>query len=255
MIERLRSQWQEGMSCAALIELRDELDTMLQRIRSDGHIRRAVFRCPKCRHVGQGAEPHRKQKGLDLYWVVSSVPVTGGWPHPIYPIGASCWYRAGCCAKRLDGEWPHGCVSEYHRGRAGERFEDDPSVRDERHEKAEHTAHDGVSPYLTCTQMNTRLSIARTVAATTVSVGCQWKAAGTISPTVQTSSRMPRDIRADLVEHEDFHDARRSVCERGKALKEPTTGCSSRHGAVIASFLRRKAWWRPASSMTPIGAR
>ncbi len=84
MIERLRSQWQEGMSCAALIELRDELDTMLQRIRSDGHIRRAVFRCPKCRHVGQGAEPHRKQKGLDLYWVVSSVPVTGGCPHPIY---------------------------------------------------------------------------------------------------------------------------------------------------------------------------
>jgi len=27
------------------------------------------------------------------------------------------------------------------------------------------------------------------VAATTVSAGCQWKAAGTISPTVQTSSR------------------------------------------------------------------
>ena len=109
MIERLRSQWQEGMSCAALIELRDDLDTMLQRIRSDGHIRPAVFRCPKCGHVGEGAEPHvsvralilsltrfgiappeqtralekawatyRKQKGLDLYGVVSSVPDTGG---------------------------------------------------------------------------------------------------------------------------------------------------------------------------------
>ena len=101
MIERLRSQWREGMSCAALIELRDELDTMLQRIRSDGHIRRAVFRCPKCGHVGEGAEPHvsvralsrpgllekawatyRKQKGLDLYGVVSLVPDTGGCLHP-----------------------------------------------------------------------------------------------------------------------------------------------------------------------------
>jgi len=46
-----------------------------------------------------------------------------------------------------------------------------------------------ISPYLACTQTNTRLSIDRTVAATTVSAGCQWKAAGTISPTVQTSSR------------------------------------------------------------------
>ena len=28
-----------------------------------------------------------------------------------------------------------------------------------------------------------------------------------------------------------------------------------RHGIVSASFPRRRAWWRPASSMTPIGAR
>lgn len=113
MIERLRSQWQEGMSCAALIEL---LDTMLQGIRSDRHIRPAVFRCPKCGHAGEGAEPHvsvralilsltrfgiapaeqtralekawatyRKQKGLDLYGVVSSVPDnSGGCLHPTY---------------------------------------------------------------------------------------------------------------------------------------------------------------------------
>ena len=93
---------------------------------------------------------------------------------------------------------------------------------------------DGVSLYLTCTQTNTRLSIARTVAATTVSAGCQWKAAGTISPTVQTSSRMPRAVQASrgnapkdgtpfayLVEHEDLHDARRSVQERGEDLQDP----------------------------------
>src|SRR5271170_407749 len=53
-----------------------------------------------------------------------------------------------------------------------------------------------ISWYLACTPMNTRLSIAKTVAAATVSAGCQWKAAGTISPTVQTSSRMPRAIHA-----------------------------------------------------------
>jgi hypothetical protein len=113
MIERLRSQWHQGMSCAALIELRDDLDAMLQRIRSDRHIRPAVFRCPKCGHLGEGAEPHvsvramilsltrcriapaeqtralekawathRKQQGLDLYGVVSSVPDTGGCGHP-----------------------------------------------------------------------------------------------------------------------------------------------------------------------------
>jgi outer membrane protein assembly factor BamB len=54
----------------------------------------------------------------------------------------------------------------------------------------------GISRYLTCTQMNTRLSIARTAAATTVSTGCQWRAAGTISPTRQTSSMTPRAIQA-----------------------------------------------------------
>jgi hypothetical protein len=49
-----------------------------------------------------------------------------------------------------------------------------------------------ISRYLTCTQANTILSIVRTAAATTVSTECQWRAAGTISPTVQTSSRTPR---------------------------------------------------------------
>ena len=33
MLARLRSQWRETMSCAALMELRDSLDTMLHRIR------------------------------------------------------------------------------------------------------------------------------------------------------------------------------------------------------------------------------
>ena len=58
MIERLRSQWHHDISFDALIELRDDLDAMLQRIRSQRHIRRPLFRCPQCGHVGEGAEPH-----------------------------------------------------------------------------------------------------------------------------------------------------------------------------------------------------
>jgi hypothetical protein len=38
MIEGLRVRWHRGMSYDALIELRDELDAQLQRIRSVRHI-------------------------------------------------------------------------------------------------------------------------------------------------------------------------------------------------------------------------
>ena len=91
-----------------------------------------------------------------------------------------------------------------------------------------------ISWYLTCTQTNTRLSAARIVAATMVRFGRQWKAAGTMRPIVHTSSRIPsrhpssprqraegRDVLAYLFEHEDLHDARRSVQERGKQLQSP----------------------------------
>jgi len=66
MIERLRSQWHRGMSFDALVELRDDLDAMLQRIQSDRHIRPAVFRCPECGHVGEGAEPHVSVRAMIL---------------------------------------------------------------------------------------------------------------------------------------------------------------------------------------------
>jgi hypothetical protein len=42
MVETLRSEWHRGMSFEATIELRDELDAMLQRIRSEQHIRSAA---------------------------------------------------------------------------------------------------------------------------------------------------------------------------------------------------------------------
>jgi hypothetical protein len=99
MIERLRAQWHQGMSCDALIELRDELDAQLQRMRSERHVHSPVLKCPCCGHVGEAADPHvgvralilslsrfgiasaaqtraiekrwaahRKQHGLDLKW-------------------------------------------------------------------------------------------------------------------------------------------------------------------------------------------
>jgi hypothetical protein len=112
MIERLQSRWRPGISFEALVELRDELDAMLEHIRAEQHIRSVVFKCPKCGHVGEGRQPHvsvramilslgrfgfapaeqtralekawaaqRKQKGLDLYGV-SLVGEANGCAHP-----------------------------------------------------------------------------------------------------------------------------------------------------------------------------
>ena len=58
MIEKLRSQWRQDLSFDAIVELRDELDAMLQQIRSERHIRPPVFKCPTCGYDGEGAEPH-----------------------------------------------------------------------------------------------------------------------------------------------------------------------------------------------------
>jgi hypothetical protein len=66
MIEALRSEWRHGMSFEATVELRDELDAMLQRIRSEWHMRTPVFKCPHCGHVGEGAQPHVSVRAMLL---------------------------------------------------------------------------------------------------------------------------------------------------------------------------------------------
>ena len=66
MIGRLRSQWHQGMSLDAIVELRDDLDAMLQRIRSERRIRSAVFRCSRCGYVGEGADPHVSVRAMIL---------------------------------------------------------------------------------------------------------------------------------------------------------------------------------------------
>src|SRR5690349_6945398 len=43
-----------------------ELDEMLQRIRSERHIRPATFKCAKCGYVGEGAEPHVSVRAMIL---------------------------------------------------------------------------------------------------------------------------------------------------------------------------------------------
>jgi hypothetical protein len=57
MLEILRTQWHAGLPFATLIELRDELDTMLHRIRAERDIRPPVIRYSRCGHVGEAAEP------------------------------------------------------------------------------------------------------------------------------------------------------------------------------------------------------
>ena len=66
MIGRLRSEWHQGMSLDAIVELRDDLDAMLQRIRSERRIRSAVFRCSRCGYVGEGADPRVSVRAMIL---------------------------------------------------------------------------------------------------------------------------------------------------------------------------------------------
>jgi len=58
MVDHLRLRWRDDLSMEALLGLRDELDDMLERIRSTRHISNPVFTCRACGHIGRGADPH-----------------------------------------------------------------------------------------------------------------------------------------------------------------------------------------------------
>jgi hypothetical protein len=66
MVKALRSEWRHEMSFEAMIALRDGLDSMLQRIRSEPHIRTPAFKCPQCGHVGEGRQPHVSVRAMLL---------------------------------------------------------------------------------------------------------------------------------------------------------------------------------------------
>ena len=57
-LEILRARSHAGLSFAELIDLRDELDTMLHRIRSERHIRPPVVRRSAIDELDLGGESH-----------------------------------------------------------------------------------------------------------------------------------------------------------------------------------------------------
>jgi hypothetical protein len=57
MVVELRSRWCAALSLPDLIHLRDDLDAMLHRIRSERHIRSPIIKCPSCGQVGPAMEP------------------------------------------------------------------------------------------------------------------------------------------------------------------------------------------------------
>ena len=57
MVVRLRLKWHEGMSIAALIGLRDELDGMLRQIRTTRNIQTPIITCRRCGTTARAAEP------------------------------------------------------------------------------------------------------------------------------------------------------------------------------------------------------
>ena len=66
MVVRLRSKWHEGVSMSVLISLRDELDGMLQRIRTGRNIQTPIITCSRCGTTDRAAEPHVSVRAVIL---------------------------------------------------------------------------------------------------------------------------------------------------------------------------------------------
>jgi hypothetical protein len=66
MVVRLRLKWHEGMSIAALVGLRDELDEMLRRIRTTRNIQTPIIACRRCGTTTRAAEPRVSVRAMIL---------------------------------------------------------------------------------------------------------------------------------------------------------------------------------------------
>ncbi len=66
MIAKLRLEWRENMPYSALIELREELDAMLQSIRSERKILTPMMRCRACGAEHRMAQPHVSVRAMIL---------------------------------------------------------------------------------------------------------------------------------------------------------------------------------------------
>jgi len=118
MIEALRSEWRHGMSFEATVELRDELDAMLQRIRSERHIRP---RSLNVRSVGMLVKAHSLmsafvQCSCRSYDSISSAPSR---PRRLKSVGRCTGSRTNSTflAKLGDSHLPrcHDAVIDIHR--------------------------------------------------------------------------------------------------------------------------------------------
>ena len=66
MVVRLRAEWHAGLSMPALINLRDELESMLHLIRDSRNIQTPIITCRKCGMTGHAAEPRVSVRALIL---------------------------------------------------------------------------------------------------------------------------------------------------------------------------------------------
>lgn len=77
----LRRDWNRSMSMAKLIELRDQLNTMLHSIRSERGILPPVMNCPKCGSTGHAVPPRVSVRAMILslarYGIASADEVRG----------------------------------------------------------------------------------------------------------------------------------------------------------------------------------
>lgn len=62
----LRRDWNRSMPMAKLVELRDQLDAMLQSIRSERGILPPMMNCPKCGSTGRAAPPRVSVRAMIL---------------------------------------------------------------------------------------------------------------------------------------------------------------------------------------------
>jgi hypothetical protein len=58
LIDRLRATWQPGMPFDGIVGLRDNLETLLQEIRTRDQVQSPTFRCRYCGIDAPGPEPH-----------------------------------------------------------------------------------------------------------------------------------------------------------------------------------------------------
>jgi hypothetical protein len=66
MIEQLRTRWLTGISFEAMVELRDDLEAMLQRIRHERNVKNPIIKCPCCNRSGPAADPHVSVRAMIL---------------------------------------------------------------------------------------------------------------------------------------------------------------------------------------------